>query len=111
MVVHKCLSLREAADILGVGESASIIQIRTRYHALVRKWHPDISEHTPEETHNEMVRLNEAYDVLIEYCMRYEIFFYPDNPSPAMGKDPDDDWMDRFGDDPIWGNQRSSSNR
>lgn len=96
-------SVREAADILGIGDSASIIQIRTRYHTLARMWHPDVSDHASMETHDDMVSLNAAYDILIEYCMQYQISFHPDDLSQVTGADADDDWMDRFGDDPIWG--------
>ncbi|WP_255332072.1 J domain-containing protein [Methanocalculus taiwanensis] len=107
MAARKSLSLREAADILGIGDAASISQIRIRYHTLVRQWHPDVSEYESEETHNGMVRLNEAYEVLIEYCMRYEIPLSDEEQVPGADKGYDRDWMDQYGHDPIWGHGES----
>jgi len=72
-------ALREAADILGIAEQASINEIRSRYHALVKDWHPDVSQHGSEDTHNTMIRLNDAYNILIGYCMQYEISFRPED--------------------------------
>jgi curved DNA-binding protein CbpA len=101
------LSLREAADILGIGDKASISEIRVRYRELVRKWHPDISEHGQKDTHETMVRLNDAYDLIMNYCLRYEISFRPEDLRQSEGGDPMDTWMERYGDDPIWGPFRS----
>ncbi len=65
MTARSSLSIREAADILGIAQQASINEIRSRYHALVKEWHPDVSDYDSEDTHNTMVRLNDAYDILI----------------------------------------------
>lgn len=111
MAARKCLSPREAADILGIGDAASINQIRSRYHALVLEWHPDVSGYGSDETHNGMVRLNEAYEVLIHYCLRYQIPFSDKDGIQEGENGYDSAWMDQYGCDPIWGNQRSSSNR
>jgi hypothetical protein len=97
------LSVREAADILGIAEQASINEIRSRYHALVKEWHPDVSDYDSEDTHNTMIRLNEAYDILISYCMQYKISFRPEDLRNTAGTGPMDTWMERYGDDPIWG--------
>ncbi|GAA5262805.1 J domain-containing protein [Methanocalculus sp. MC3] len=110
MAARKCLSLREAADILGTGDAASISQIRTCYHALAREWHPDVSGYESEETHNGMIRLNEAYEVLIEYCMGYEIPFSDEEQARGADKGYDSGWMEQYGCDPIWGHGDSRYN-
>lgn len=111
MNARSSLSVRESADILGIGEQASINQIRSRYHARVKEWHPDVSQYDSEETHNTMIRLNEAYDILIGYCMQYEISFRPEDLRPDAEREAMDTWMERYGDDPIWGPHRSPSPR
>jgi len=111
MNARSSLSVRESADILGIGEQASINEIRSRYHTWVKEWHPDVSQYDSEETHNIMIRLNEAYDILIGYCMQYEISFRPEDLRPTAEREPMDTWMERYGDDPIWGPHRSPPHR
>lgn len=100
-------SVREAADILRIGEQASINEIRSRYHALVKEWHPDVSCHDSGDLHTTMIRLNDAYEILIRYCMQYEISFRPEDLRPTTETGPMDTWMERYGNDPIWGPYRS----
>jgi hypothetical protein len=107
MTARPSLSVRQAADILGIAETASITEIRSRYRTLAKEWHPDVSCYEPEDTHNRMIRLNEAYDILIGYCMQYEISFRPEDVRQASGSRQMDTWMERYGDDPIWGPCRS----
>jgi hypothetical protein len=104
-------ALREAADILGIAEKASINEIRSRYHALVKEWHPDVSDYDSEDTHNKMILLNDAYDILIGYCMQVEISFRPEDLKQTTETNPMDTWMERYGDDPIWGPHRSPPHR
>jgi len=74
MTARASLSIRDAADILGIAEQASINEIRSRYHALVKEWHPDVSDYDSEDTHNTMIRLNDAYDILTGYCLQRSKF-------------------------------------
>jgi len=102
------MSIREAADILGIADRASIQEIRSRYHALVKEWHPDVSDYDSEDAHNTMIRLNDAYDILIGYCMQVEISFRTEDLNQTTETDAIDAWMERYGDDPIWGPRRTS---
>ncbi|MBR1369984.1 hypothetical protein RJ53_11050 [Methanocalculus chunghsingensis] len=110
MAAQKRLSPRKAANILGLGDAASISQIRTRYHALAREWHPDVSGYESDEAHNGMISLNEAYGVLIDYCLRYEIPFSDEEQVQREDSGYDSAWMDRFGCDPIWGDGKPRDN-
>lgn len=103
MTARSSLSIREAADILGIANRATINEIRSRYHTLVKEWHPDVSQHDPEDIHTTMIRINDAYDVLIEYCMNHEFSFRPEDLKDYPAENPVDSWMARYGDDPIWG--------
>lgn len=111
MTARPSLSIRQAADILGIAETASINEIRSRYRTLAKEWHPDVSGNDPNTTHNTMVRLNEAYEVLMNYCLHYPISFRPEDLRKVPGYEPMDRWMERYGDDPIWGPCRSHPDR
>ncbi|HOJ95621.1 MAG TPA: DnaJ domain-containing protein [Methanospirillum sp.] len=50
------ITLQQAAKILGFSDKASLIEIRKRYHEFVREWHPDVSVHEPDESHEMMIR-------------------------------------------------------
>jgi hypothetical protein len=107
MTSRSTLSIRDAADILGITDRATMNEIRSRYHALVKEWHPDVSKRDRETTHTAMVRINDAYDVLIDYCMNVEFSFLPEDIRANGIENPADSWMERYGDDPIWGPRRS----
>jgi preprotein translocase subunit Sec63 len=103
MTAWSSLSIREAADILEIANHATMNEIRSQYHTLVKEWHPDVSQRNPEDTHTRMIRINDAYGVLIDYCMNYEFSFRPEDLKVAATGNPVDSWMERYGDDPIWG--------
>jgi hypothetical protein len=108
MTARSSLSIREAADILGIAEQANINEIRSRYHALVKEWHPDVSHNNPEYSHDTMVRINDAYDSLIGNCMNFEFSFLPEDIRRSIPSGSVDYWMEQYGDDPICGPGRSS---
>jgi len=112
MTARSTLSVRKAADILGISNNASINEIRSRYHEMVKQWHPDVSPHDPEQTHAMMIRINDAYNVLITYCTNYEFSFRPEDIRKTTDSGSLDLWMEQYGDDPIWGpRQRSPSHQ
>jgi len=94
--------LIEAATLLELGTQTNLHEIRAHYHTLLKKWHPDTSHSTPEESHQMTVRLNEAYDLLVDYCMNYTFSFRPEDLKESVGKNPAEFWMERYGNDPIW---------
>ncbi len=52
-------------EILGVKRDASQKEIKTAYHKLARKWHPDLHTSTAKEEAEEKIKqINEAYEVL-----------------------------------------------
>jgi DnaJ-class molecular chaperone len=66
----------EARKLLGLGEEATLKEIRSVYRRMASRYHPD--KHTTgdssqyEET---MKKLNWAYKVLTEYCRDYKYTF------------------------------------
>lgn len=87
-----------AAELLNLGESATLAEIKKAYRAKAKLHHPDTAG--SEEERIEMHRLTEAYEVLLNYCQNFRFPLTPDEESLL---DDHDWWMDRFGDDPLWG--------
>lgn len=88
-----------ARDLLLLGDAATAGEIKRAYHRLCKKYHPDVNQAGDEESREFMYRLTEAYNLLMRYM---EEFRYPLRPDNEKGLDPEDWWMDRFGQDPLW---------
>jgi len=95
--------IREAAEALGITDHASLNDIHTRFRVLVKEWHPDVSQHDPDCSHVTFIRIKEAYDLLVDYGMNYELSFRAEDIRKGTDYDSKEFWMSRFGDDPIWG--------
>lgn len=96
-------ALREAAEVLGIQDKASLNEIRQTYREQIKKWHPDVSRQDPAVSHEMTIRLKKAYDLLVDYCMNHVFSFRIEDLSEDLELSPADFWMERFGDDPIWG--------
>ncbi len=89
-----------ARDTLGLADRATIAEIKQAYRRLSKRHHPDLSAGEKAKGANErMIRLSEAYQLLLRYCAGYN---FPLKPSSDEHFDPEDWWMDRFGQDPLW---------
>lgn len=98
---HKIVA---AKTLLGLGDQASLREIKDAYRKLAKKVHPDLV--TTGTQASRMQEINAAYAVLLEYCMgRRFSLLPPEDGEEAM--DPEDWWFDRFGEDPLWGRKRS----
>jgi len=89
--------LQEARIVLGLGERATLKEIKTRHRELVKRHHPDTGNTDDPET---IRKVNAAYRVLIDYVTAYhfslaEDEFYEQNPEERL--------MRQFMDDPLWG--------
>ncbi len=96
-------ALKEAAEVLGIQEHASLNEIRGCYHKCIKEWHPDVSKNDAATSHAMTIRLKKAYDLLVDYCMNHPFSFRIEDLARDLEKSPADFWMERFGDDPIWG--------
>lgn len=91
------VDLQEACRILGLGERATLQEIKARHKELVKRCHPD----TGNASDPEMIRqVNAAYRFLLDYVSAYrfsfaEDEFYEQNPEARI-------WR-QFADDPLWG--------
>jgi DnaJ-class molecular chaperone len=68
--------IEEARKLLGLGEAATLKQIKTAYRSLAHRYHPDKqSNPAGEESAETMKRINRAYKLLTEYCDNYKYSF------------------------------------
>ncbi|OQX85930.1 MAG: hypothetical protein B6D55_06765 [Candidatus Omnitrophica bacterium 4484_70.2] len=63
----------KARRILGLGEEASMLEIKERYFNLVKRHHPDT--HSEAKGDERIKEINWAYKVLLDYCRRYRVSF------------------------------------
>ena len=93
--------IKEAADLLGLGEKANLAEIKKAYRYLSKKHHPDLQNNSKQKADEvEMHKLSEAYQLLLHYCSEYRFPLVPGDNEQLEG---DDWWFNRFGHDPLWG--------
>jgi hypothetical protein len=95
----KWQEIDNARKILGLGERATLGEIKRAYYSLCKRHHPDAVGPDKDADEEIMYRLTEAYDLLMRYC---EEFRFPLQPEETDIYDAEDWWMDRFGQDPLW---------
>lgn len=89
--------LQEALRILGLGDRASLKEIKARHRELVKRYHPDAGNMADPER---IRRINAAYRILADYVGAYrfsftEEEFYTQCPEARIRM--------QFADDPLWG--------
>jgi curved DNA-binding protein CbpA len=89
--------IEEARKILKLPKKTTRKEIIENYKKLAKEYHPDRGG--SEEL---IKKLNYAYEILMEYCDNYLI----DLEAKEIDLDPKDWWLNRFGEDPIWGKKR-----
>jgi DnaJ-class molecular chaperone len=65
----------EARRLLGLGEAATLKEIKSAYRRLAHRHHPDKHIVASEEDMERMKKLNRAYKVLMDYCTDYKYSF------------------------------------
>jgi hypothetical protein len=91
--------LIESKELLGLGESATLGEIKRSYRQRCKEYHPDIVG--DDKAKGDMMRkLTRAYDVLLNYSKQFKI---PLIPQSGEAVEVEDWWMHRFGRDPLWG--------
>jgi len=89
----------EAKELLGLGDRATLGEIKRSYRRKCKEYHPDLVGDDKAKG-DVMRKLTRAYDVLMKH---YNQFRIPLVPMDGETLEPEDWWMDRFGQDPLWG--------
>ena len=93
--------IRQAADLLGLEERASLAEIKKAFRRLSKKHHPDMQKDSKQKVDKvEMHTLTEAYQALLQYCSEYRFPMIPGEKEQFEGEDW---WFERFGGDHHWG--------
>jgi hypothetical protein len=83
-----------ARRLLGLGEQASLQEIKAAYRRLCKQWHPDV--HGPEpQSSRQFQEIDAAYRLLLHYCQHYRLSFARED---VESFDPEQWWFRRFGD-------------
>lgn len=83
----------KARRLLGLGEFASLKDIKRAYRKRAFLYHPDKSSSQSAEGEEMMKRLNRAYKLLREYVAQYKYSFTEEDVRRAY---PDDDYLRRY---------------
>ena len=92
--------IKAAAALLGLGEEATLAEIKKAYRRKSKKHHPDVRKKTGHMLGKvQMHELTEAYEILLQYCAEYRFPLVPGENEELEG---DDWWFERFGQDHLW---------
>jgi preprotein translocase subunit Sec63 len=75
-----------ARRLLGLGEAATLKEIKQAYRKMAFRYHPDRAGEDPERE-EEMKKLNWAYKLLTEYCALYKYTFSEEDVARAYRED------------------------
>ncbi len=93
------LIIEEAKELFGLGDRATLREIKTVFRRLTKKYHPDLAGESP-DNRSKSQEITEAYQALLSYCEAYE--FPLVKAESDLEVDDEDWWMNRFGQDPLW---------
>ena len=90
-----------AKGLLDLPDRASMEDIKASYRKLIKQWHPDKCKGNDELCNEMTKKITMAYKVVISYCHQYQYSFTEDEVKRYLSAE--DWWVERFGDDPLWG--------
>ncbi len=98
-------AVMEARELLELPEKATLAEIKKAYRRMSKKYHPDTSTQQGLRQDVSMDDIIGAYQVLHDYCTEYS---FPLAVADGEKLEAEDWWLDRFGQDPLWGKQKGS---
>ena len=96
--------ITEARKTLNLPEQASMEEIKSSYRRLLTKWHPDTCSENKEICSEMTRKIVNSYRTLLAYCSQYKYSFSKEEVSKYLSAE--EWWLNRFGDDPLWGKDR-----
>jgi DnaJ-class molecular chaperone len=100
--MNKYQKITEARQILELPESSTMEQIKSNYKALLFRWHPDKSMENQQHCNEMTQKIVAAYQMILAYCNQYQYSFSEEVVNKHLS--PEEWWFERFGNDPLWGN-------
>jgi pantothenate kinase len=94
------LQIQEAKELFGLGDRATLREIKAIFRHLSKQCHPDLAGESA-ENRARIQAITEAYQALFTYCESYEFPLVMDEAELEV--DDEDWWMNRFGHDHHWG--------
>lgn len=99
--------LDRARKILGLGQTATLSEIKKHYNSLIKKYHPDVikSRGAPQESEDAELKIrqiNEAYEIIMSYCQQYRYSFRKEDFQRDQ-EHPSLKCIRQFSKDGIWG--------
>ena len=90
--------LDEARKLIGIGQRASIKEIKSAFRSISLKYHPDTCKKKSDVCEKMMRKLNKAYKIILSYCDAYEYSFSREdfenaNPEYILRERFKDDWL------------------
>jgi DnaJ-class molecular chaperone len=95
--------LQDALAVFGLGERATLAQVKARHRQLAKSHHPDLGGDDDPEA---MRRINAAYRVLFDYCTNYRYCF---SEAEFLEQCPAERLRRQFSWDPVWGGKQEST--
>ncbi len=99
--MNKYDKITEARKLLKLPEHASMQEIKAQYRELLSKWHPDKCSEDSDQCIEMTRKLIAAFEIIAEYCNHYRYSFTQEEVAKYLSGQ--EWWMNRFGDDPLWG--------
>jgi len=89
-------AFEEAVRILGLPASATLVEVKARHRALVKRHHPDAAADADPEA---IRRINAAYRIVLTFCTNYSFRF---NREEFLEQNPEERLREQFAHDAIW---------
>ena len=89
--------LKQALEVFGLSERATLKQLKQRHRELVRAHHPDHHQGTEDVA---ISAINAAYACLRNYCDDYRSDF---SREEFLEQNPEERLRSQFANDPVWG--------
>lgn len=87
------LEIEEARKTLGLGEAATLKEIKGAYRRLARRYHPD-QHRESNQSQEAMKKLNQVYKLIENYCRDYKYSFRQEDVARTY---PDEEYTRTWG--------------
>ena len=91
--------LTKSREVFGLGERATLAQIKARHRELAKQFHPDIRQ---QDDPTPIRELSAAYQILKDYCENYQFSF---SEEEFLVQVPKERIKRQFEGDPLWSGQ------